>query len=97
MYNMFLFDKLRNRKDNFFLNEDTIILGGGGGGKSIPSVRHFCVWCVFCLKILNCLTVLCQCIDIKHTFKGIFFLKKRTAIDEHHACFLSLSYYHYAT
>ena len=26
-----------------FPNQDTIILGGGGGGKSIPSVRHFCV------------------------------------------------------
>ena len=39
---MFLFDELKNRKDHIFSNQDTIILGEGGG-KSIPSMRHFCV------------------------------------------------------
>ena len=52
---------------------------------------------VFCLKRLYCFTVFCQCIDIKLTFKGKCFFLKIAAIGEHHACFLSLSYYHYAT
>ena len=52
-----------------------IILGGGGGGGGYIHPFHKAILHlnVFCLKLLYCFTVFCQCIDIKHTFKGKYF------------------------
>ena len=68
-----------------------------GGGYIHPFHKAFLRLNVFCLKRLYCFTVFCQCIDIKHTFKGKYIFLKIAAIGEHHASFLSISYYHYAT
>ena len=48
-----------------------------GGGVKYPFHNAFLRLIRFCLNILYCFTVLCQCIDIKHTFKGKYFLKEQ--------------------